>query len=151
MICGAVLLGSSCSTPAVEVTEVLNHGVCKTLDKGISRVQFGDLAKIRGSQLLTPGEPAAVDAELEVSDVLLVAVSNGSQPTPGYGFELQSVGGNIEEVRLEYRWLKPAPEAVMAQMITSPCSVVRLHSEQPPQAVSAWLDGNPLGTLDLSE
>ena len=148
LLCTAVTLGSGCSAPAVEVNEVLNHGVCKTLSKGISRVEFDELARIRGSQLLgttAPGETPQGD------DIMLVAVSNGSAPTPGYGFELHAVGGSVEEVRLEYRWLTPAPDAVMAQVITSPCSVVQIDSAQTPQAVSAWLDGSLLGKLDLSQ
>ena len=137
---------TSCGGPSINVTEVLNHGLCKSLPQGISRVEFANLAKIRGTKLLNPaGESSADTTTAPLRDVILVAVSNGPQPTPGYGFELQSVDG------LLYHWLKPAPDAVMAQMVTSPCSVVQIQSAQPPNTVSAWLDGRLLDELVLTE
>jgi hypothetical protein len=143
---------TSCSAPAANVTEVLNHSLCNSLPEGISRVEFADLAKIRGTKLLDTAGGSGPESEAEsLGDVLLVAVSNGSQPTPGYGFELQSVDGSSAEVRLQYRWLTPAPDAVMAQMLTSPCSVVQIQSAQPPTAISAWLDGVLLDKLVLTE
>jgi len=145
-----LLLSTGCSAPAVEVTEILNHGLCKTLRQGVSRVAFADLAGIRGTQLLSTTEDVPEQSS-PFSDVTLVAVSNGSQPTPGYAFELESVSGDVSEVRLDYRWRTPPADAVMAQMVTSPCSVVQIQSATPPAAVSAWLDGRPLGKLSLTE
>jgi len=142
-----VFLCSACSAPAVEVTEVLNYGMCKTLKKGIQQVDFADLARIRGSRLLG-GETTTVTAGID-QPMLLVAVSNGSQPTPGYGFELVVAGGSATAVRLDYRWLTPAPDAVLAQVVTSPCSVVQLSTPKAPGSVSAWLDGTQLDTLVL--
>ncbi len=143
---------ASCSAPAINVTEVLNHSLCNSLPDGISRVEFADLAKIRGTTLLdAAGESGAESVAEPLGGVVLVAVSKGSQPTPGYGFELQSVDGSNAEVRLQYRWLTPAPDAVMAQMLTSPCSVVQIHSDQLPATVSAWLDGVLLDKLVLAE
>ena len=143
---------TSCGGPSINVTEVLNHSLCKSLPQGISRVEFANLAKIRGTKLLNPaGESSADTTTAPLRDVILVAVSNGPQPTPGYGFELQSVDGSTAEVRLLYHWLEPAPDAVMAQMVTSPCSVVQIQSARPPTAVSAWLDGRLLDELVLTE
>lgn len=146
-----LMLAAGCSAPAVEVNEVFNHSLCKTLRKGINLVEFGDLATIRSSQLLSSSDPDNASAAAPLGDIILVAVSNGSQPTPGYGFELNTVSGDIAEVRLNYRWLTPAADAVMVQMVTSPCSVVQIQSTTPPAAVSAWLDGKLLGRLSLTE
>ncbi len=153
----ALPLAAGCTNPAaVEVTEVLNHSLCKTLRKGVTQVAFEDLANIRGSQLLSTSEGSPTTASTGVvqenlQDMVLVAISNGPQPTPGYGFELESVGGDSTEVLLQYRWLTPAPDAVMVQMVTSPCSVVQLRSTPSPTAVSAWLNGALLGKLALTE
>ena len=140
-----------CGAEPVNITEVLNHSQCNHLRTGLSQIEFADLARIRGTRLLTsPGaapEPATgVGAEL---GVLLFAVSKGSQPTPGYRFELMGVQAQGTEVELRYAWLVPLEEAVLAQVVTSPCSVVQLPDQPQVSAVSAWLDGQELGRIEL--
>jgi hypothetical protein len=104
---------------------------------------------VRGARLLAaPSEPVA-PAE-STQEVLLVAVFNGEQPTPGYGFELSEAFVEADQVVLNYRWLTPSPGAVMAQMITSPCSVIQINDAEGITSVSALIDGVELGRLALS-
>ena len=120
----ACLCLNACAAKDISVTEVMNHSLCNNLTVGVQRITYADLARVRGAQLLTPPgtEPSAPEPEM-----LLIAVFNGEQPTPGYGFELQKASAHTDQVVLTYRWLSPSPDAVMAQMITSPCSVVELN------------------------
>ena len=51
----------------------------------------------------------------------------GSRPTPGYGLSLES-GERLSDstLRLDLANQRPPPDAVMAQVMTSPCLVLAL-------------------------
>ena len=127
-IVGSMLVAalSGCSgRDDVALVEVLNHDQCRISQAGVEVVSIGDVATIRGSRLLSmPDEP-----DNTPTDLLLVAVSRGQQPTPGYGFELLegSLKGDAVTVRLG--WNRPAADAVLAQVITHPCIVIGLEGE----------------------
>ena len=139
------LIAAGCqSSPPVEVSEILNHGVCQTLRKGLTVVEYDRLADIRGARLLnTPPKPA------DPPGGTLLAVSNGSQPTPGYAFELREARADGSTLVLEYNWIVPPPDAVLAQMVTSPCSVVSIVNAGNARSVAALLDGAELGRVEL--
>jgi protease stability complex PrcB-like protein len=155
----AVLLfiSAGCQQTPVNVTEIINYSQCKTLRTGMTRVEFDDLPAIRGVKLLS--QPQTANAQQSEStnlnntsarqDRLLVAVSNGSQATPGYKFELLNARAEGNVVYLDYRWLTPAADSVQAQVITSPCSVVQIETQAQLSAVYATLDGKTLGSLTL--
>ncbi len=135
-------LSTSCSSQSVEVAEILNHSLCQSLRKGLNVVHFEDLAKIRGVEMLTPPEMP--------QNVLLLAVSNGSQPTPGYRFELVEASARQQQLHLNYRWIKPSEDAVMSHMVTSPCSVIQINTQAELAAVEAYLDSETLGRVELT-
>jgi len=141
------LAASACAGSPVEVSEIMNHGLCNTLTAGVARIAYADLARVRGARLLTPSQTIPDEATAE--DPTLVAVFNGEQPTPGYGFELVSATAHGTELVLDYHWLSPAPGAVMAQVITSPCSVVQIARAEKVSAVTVKLDGAEFGRLRL--
>ena len=159
---GSLVWLTGCSHPTVSVSEVLNHARCSGLARGIEEIQIHDLAKVRGVQMLAA--PAKADSSAKEQPTRdadapgrLFAVSNGEQPTPGYGFELLEAVAVKEEIQLRYTWRTPAKDAVLAQVITSPCSVVALTPESTtelpmPQisAVSAWLHDELLGRVAIS-
>jgi hypothetical protein len=62
------------------------------------------------------------------AESIVVLVELGRKPTAGYGISLAEPtvkvdGGNAE---LRLHWQAPAPDAMSAQVITSPCVLVRL-------------------------
>lgn len=62
------------------------------------------------------------------AESIVVLVELGRKPTAGYGISLAEpmveVDGGSAELRLH--WQRPAPDAITAQVITSPCVLVRL-------------------------
>lgn len=145
----AVLLAAGCqSTTPIAVVELFSHGQCQGLSKGIRQIEFADLARIRNVQMLTSSQDKAVETTA-APEVLLFAISNGNQPTTGYGLELTVAKATNAEVELRYRWRTPAPDAVLAQVMTSPCSVIQLEAHPQLTAVSAWLDDTLLGKIDI--
>jgi len=144
----ACLCLNACGPDAISATEVMNHSLCSNLTDGVQRITYAELARVRGARLLTP--PSMTPSEEPEPEVLLVAVFNGEQPTPGYGFELQDASAQGSRVVLTYHWRSPSPNAVMAQMITSPCSVVQIAGADGVDSVSVVVDGVEFARLALS-
>ncbi len=143
------LIAAGCqSSPPVEVSEILNHGLCKTLRKGLTVVDYDRLADIRGARMLNARQ-ADPEPGSESATGTLLAVSNGSQPTPGYAFELREARADGTHLVLDYTWREPPPDAVLAQVVTSPCSVVRIFNAGSARSVAALLDGAEIGRVDL--
>lgn len=159
IICLLSTLMTGCVQPNVDISEVLNHNRCQKLRKGIKQVPLKDLARIRGVDFLgstRPDDFQTVTAQEEViASPLLFAISNGSQPTPGYAFKLRQVQANKQDIEIHYSWITPAPDAVMAQVTTHPCSVIQITTDSTQTrsevaSVSAWLDGTLLGRTDIA-
>lgn len=109
----------------VSLVEVLNHDQCRMPRAGVEVVGIDDVARIRGGRLLTAPE----ESNTTPADLLLIAVSKGQQPTPGYGFELLEGTMKGDEVTVRLAWTEPPPDAVLAQVITHPCIVLGLDGK----------------------
>lgn len=105
--------------------EVLNHGNCQTLESGISLVSYADVAKIRGSKLI---DMTVLEQPPKVPDLLLLAISNGQQPTPGYQFSLADAYLNRATAVIEIFWAEPEADAILPQVMTHPCLVVGMEA-----------------------
>jgi hypothetical protein len=108
-------------------TEVLNNTNCKGAEDGLRKVSYADVARLRGSTLLsmTAGagkvEPAIASNDTEL---LLFAISRGRQPTPGHFFTLKDARLKNGVAELHLDWQTPDPDSAQAQVITYPCIVI---------------------------
>ncbi len=147
-ILGALLVAAlyGCSgSDDVSLVEVLNHDQCRMSQAGTEVVSIEDVARIRGGRLLSaPDEPATTP-----TDLLLVAVSRGQQPTPGYGFELVAGTMKGDAVTVRLAWNQPPADAVLAQVITNPCIVIGLEGEGFSRLRVIDQDDTPLGEIVL--
>jgi len=146
-----MLLGGCAGREPLAVTEVINLGSCQVMRPGVNRVDWRRLAEIRGSRLL--GMESA--PEPPSSELALVAISRGTQPTPGYAFALNRAwidrpaqNGRAVGV-LELDWITPAPDAMLAQVVTHPCIVVGVDADAVDALRAVLRDGTELGALDL--
>ena len=83
------------------------------------------LARIyQGFPVLPSIQPPAVD--FTRSGVLLIGM--GQRPTAGYGLSLAEGSPQLKGDTLEIRvnWLEPAPGRLLAQVITTPCLLLKL-------------------------
>ncbi|MCZ6642696.1 MAG: protease complex subunit PrcB family protein, partial [Gammaproteobacteria bacterium] len=126
--------------------EVLKHGNCQMLESGISQVSFADVAKIRGSKLIGMTELKQPQQE---PDLLLLAVSNGAQPTPGYGFSLKDAYLDAETAVIEFSWKEPEADAVLPQVMTHPCIIVGLGTGSFQEVRAIDHTGKLIGELSL--
>jgi hypothetical protein len=146
----AVLCTGCSSHEPIAAAQVLNHNNCAMTEAGVRVVTYADVARLRGSRLLNMTTAGAGEGDEQESNLLLLAVSKGRQPTPGYGFELSRAFLTADGVAtVELRWLTPADDTVQAQVLTQPCIVVGLQ-RGPFQRVRAVDDtGDLLGEVAL--
>ena len=139
---GCLPLLASCHQPVVELTEVLNYSSCQTLKAGAQWVEFAELARIRGAVMETP---------LDSPPQTFLAISNGTQPTPGYAFALDSFGARGSDLHLQLSWIEPADGSVQAQMLTSPCLVIGIETSAQLDSVVVTIDGEAFATADYPD
>lgn len=117
----AVLCGCSAGS-GVETVEVLNDANCRNPTMGLIRVDYGDIARLRGQTLLGISiEPSPDEPEL-----LLLSLYRGPQPSAGYGFTLKNSEQHDRSLQLNLAWQQPESGTMQAQLITTPCLVVGL-------------------------
>lgn len=68
------------------------------------------------------GDPPAVDFSRET----VVAIFAGERPTAGYSVKVRTAETRNRNATVTYRVEKPRPDAMVAQMISYPYTVVRL-------------------------
>lgn len=64
-------------------------------------------------------------ADIDFEKTSLLVVSMGSRPTPGHAIELYSDQAPVQDASLTIpaAWMAPPADAMLAQLITSPCAV----------------------------
>lgn len=148
LVAGLVLCAGCADDAAVDATTVLNYNRCQGLDAGLTRVDYAAVAGIRGGTLLgmsaSDGNEAAGD-----DDVLLVAISRGRQPTPGYGFTLEEAYRDGTTAVVRVRWETPEAGAVLPQTLTHPCLVVGLPRDAFQRVEAVDQRGVEIGSLEL--
>lgn len=140
------LLAGCAGGRGIDVETVLTWERCQGLRAGVTQVDLAAVAGIRGTTLLgvAPTAPESGDG------LLLVAVSRGDQPTPGYGLSLRRARQEGTTAVLEVSWQTPEPGAMLAQVITHPCLVVGIDDADGIARVEAVdQHGEPLGGVDL--
>ncbi|MBX3706045.1 MAG: protease complex subunit PrcB family protein [Pseudomonadales bacterium] len=163
LLCCLLLFACAREQP-LEALEVLNYGQCAGLELGLTLVDFGDLAALRGGAFVMPADspeptantpPSGGDGTTEptapaaAANTLLVALSRGPQPTPGFGFTLRGVTARGTVALIETTWRTPPPDAILAQVMTHPCLVVGLPRGNLRRIEAFDQSGASLGTLAL--
>lgn len=126
--CLCLLAGACAGGHGVEATAVLEYDQCQGLQPGLTRVDYAAVAGLRGGRLLSMPDTGETAAEPPAAsrDALMVAISRGPQPTPGYGLSLEGAIREGDTAIISVHWKTPQPDAVLAQVITHPCLVVAL-------------------------
>jgi len=117
----AALSGGCAQARHVDVMTVLANANCQTTEIGVRAIDYAALAALRGTRLIgmTESEDSAQQP------VHLIAIVPGEFPTPGYSVTLKD-GAMLagDQLTIAVKTDRPAPDAVLAQMITHPCLVV---------------------------
>lgn len=146
MLLLAVITSGGCGRRDLPATVVLSHGNCEGAAEGVAEVSFADVAHLRGSTLLAMTAP---DDGAEEPDLLLVSISRGRQPTPGYALTLEGASLKDRTATLTLGWQTPDPSAVMPQVVTRPCLVVGVERRGIDRVRAVDEKGDMLGELSL--
>jgi len=144
LLCAGLCAGCSARDPIPAAT-LLNHGNCTITEPGIRLVSYEDVAHLRGSKLLNM-TTAQVN---QGPDLILLAISRGRQPSPGYQFDLIDAFIDGHVATIELRWVVPDDDAVQAQMTTKPCIVIGLERGTFTEVRAIDEQANLIGELTL--
>lgn len=87
-------------------------------------------AGIRKIQRDKPGGRAINFPELDFKHEIVILVEMGQQPTLGYRIELSEAGSlNVKQglSQLTLDWVRPPAGSIVAQMVSSPCLLLKLN------------------------
>jgi hypothetical protein len=130
----AALASSGCARARVVPAQVVRSGAqCGGSATTTAAHWLGTEAALRealgasGPLGLAAAEPFPVD----FSQQGVVLVSVGQRPTAGYAISLAAPGAEVKDgvATLTVKLEEPAPGAVLAQVVTSPCLLVALPRE----------------------
>jgi len=145
----ALLLVSGCALETqVDVVTVFTHGNCGRAVSGVELVDLEAVAALRPSTRLIGMKGAPERAE---EGVLLVAIGQGTRPTPGYGLAVAKPGVlDAGTLTLPIAEKRPPEDAVMAQMITQPCLVVGVPETGVSSVKAVTADGTVIGEVSIN-
>lgn len=128
--CVPTSAGHPDAAKTVPLKRLASSSVCggKASSAGLVWIETdAELASERDRKPIGSGKgPAQIDVDFSRFAVLRMAM--GSRPTGGYDLDLAETGVRVEDGALVIRidWIEPAPGAMVTQMITSPCLLVRV-------------------------
>ncbi len=142
-------MGACSSTPTpLAVTEHKAAARCAGVSEGLTQMTEGGLQRLQRRQFLTESAEQPQSSS-QAATQLLVAVSHGDQPSPGYGFELRSATLSNGVAELNLHWVTPPAGQPQATVMTSPCLVLALPKGEYRKVVAQDQNG-PIGSLDLA-
>jgi hypothetical protein len=144
----ALFLVSGCAMGTqVDVVTILTHDNCGRAVSGVELVDFAAVAALRPSTRLIGMKGAPEHAE---EGVLLVAIGQGTRPTPGYGLAVAKPGVlDAGTLTLSIAEKQPPADAVLAQMITQPCLVVGVPETGVSRVKAVTADGTVIGEVSI--
>lgn len=108
------------------VRQITQSAYCGLTGPGVAFVRS---EADREALLDVSGQNMATDVvrKVDLSREALVMVTLGQKPTAGYSVGLQSALAQGESLVLDMRVNEPAPDMMVAQVITSPCAVLAVE------------------------
>lgn len=128
-VLAASVLLTACATQATdpvvtsEVRQITQSSACGLSGPGLAYVDTReDLERLLGAT----GQNLSTQMirEVDLSREHLVFVTLGEKPTSGHSVALEQARLAGDSLTLEMRVRSPAPDMIVAQVITSPCAVV---------------------------
>lgn len=112
-----------------QVRQVTQSAHCGLTGPGVAHVQTGSeleaLLDIGGQNMAT-----GIIRQVNLEKESLVIVTLGQKPTAGYSVGLESATADRKTLKLAMRVNSPAPDMMVAQVITSPCVVLAVADSQ---------------------
>lgn len=147
--CAATLL-AACSAyaqkeplPAPQVRQVTQSAHCGLTGPGVAPVSspaaLENLLGVSGQNMAT-----GVIRQVDLASEQLIIVTLGQKPTAGYSVGLQDVHWQEPVLKLAMRVNSPAPDMMVAQVITSPCVVLAVKGDYWQRLEVSGLTAHPI-------
>lgn len=141
-----IVLAACAPTRGVDVSVMLEHGNCQHIARGARTIDFADVARLRGAELVSLNRPESAQGDA----LVLVAVSLGERPTLGYRLRAEGEPRMREGVlTLRVASEGPPAGAVVGQMVTQPCIVFAVGGADVRSIRVEDSAGDIVGTVDL--
>lgn len=128
-----LVAGCSANSPreaqaAPEVRQVTQSAHCGLTGPGVAPVNSPEalekLLGVSGQNMAT-----GVIRQVDLASEQLIIVTLGQKPTAGYSVGLQDVHWDAPALKLTMKVNSPAPDMMVAQVITSPCVVLAVKGD----------------------
>ena len=145
----AILL-SACQANKVEVAVIFNNAMCNKPKLGITKIEFSELANLRGSRLInlnkstneTDDRDGNSQGNLHNEELShLYSIYLGAQPTGGYSLALDRVDRTMDKFDILVDLIRPEPNSIVTQSITHPCLVIELTNLPTTAQLTLFADG----------
>ncbi|OZC37833.1 hypothetical protein B9Q17_14935 [Marinobacter vinifirmus] len=114
--------------PAPQVRQVTQSAHCGLTGPGVAPVSspeaLENLLGVSGQNMAT-----GVIRQVDLASEQLIIVTLGQKPTAGYSVGLQDVQWQEPVLKLAMQVNSPAPDMMVAQVITSPCVVLAVKGD----------------------
>lgn len=126
-----------------EVRQVTQSAHCGLTGPGVAHVrsegELEALLDVSGQNMAT-----GVIRQVNLDRESLVIVTLGQKPTAGYSVGLESATADRKTLKLAMKVNSPAPDMMVAQVITSPCVVLAVADRQWQRLEVSGLSETPL-------
>lgn len=126
-VTGCSATGTATSAAVPEVRQITQSAHCGLTGPGVayihSQESLESLLGVAGQNMST-----GVIRQVDLQSEQLVIVTLGQKPTAGYSVGLADVAQDGSTLKLNMRVSQPAPDMMVAQVITSPCVVLAVTS-----------------------
>jgi len=126
-----------------EVRQVTQSAHCGLTGPGVAHVrsegELEALLDVSGQNMAT-----GVIRQVNLDRESLVIVTLGQKPTAGYSVGLESATADRKTLKLAMKVNSPAPDMMVAQVITSPCVVLAVADSQWQRLEVSGLSETPL-------
>jgi hypothetical protein len=124
--------GKASAVVKADADVIFSSSNCEGLDQTAGAVRISDekelVSVIKRINGLKIGGNAVPVPLVDFGHNIVLLIRMGRKPASGYGIELASkqIVLRDQTAIVTVRWIEPARDAILAQMITSPCMLIKL-------------------------
>ena len=123
VLTGCAASGNTAPQQSAQVRQITQSAHCGLTGPGVAYVNSAEeldvLLGVRGQNMST-----GVIRQVDLAQEQLIFVTLGQKPTAGYSLGLADVSQEQGTLKLQMDLKAPAPDMMVAQVITSPCVVL---------------------------
>ena len=125
------------STETVQLEVIYRGSRCAAVEPGVQVIRdtaaWAEWRRQRDRQVLSAAGGSDDEATaIDFGQLAVIVISMGQRPTPGYAVEVPGDSATLQEGSLIINsiWQRPAEDAILPQVLTSPCVAITVPAAQ---------------------